>query len=67
VLVAANPLEYLTALCGTGAIRLNDATGRVERVGAVTYTIKDGIVYDAARRLDDVARIVKNAKKAASP
>lgn len=67
VLVAANPLENLKALYGTGAIRLDDATGRVERVGAVTYTIKDGILYDAARLLDDVARIVKDAKKTASP
>ena len=28
-------------------LRLNDKTGKMERVGGVKYTIKDGIVYDA--------------------
>ena len=43
-------------LYGTGAVKLNDQTGQVERVGGVKYTIKDGIVYDAKKLLADVAR-----------
>ena len=37
-------------------MRLNDETGKVERVGGVKCTIKDGIVYDAKQLLADVAR-----------
>ena len=65
VVVAENPLQNFKVLYGTGAVRLNDATGEVERVGGVKYTIKDGIVYDAKELLDDVARMVERAK--ASP
>jgi imidazolonepropionase-like amidohydrolase len=61
VVVSANPVADLKVLYGTGTVRLNDETGQVERVGGVTYTIKDGIVYDARRLLADVARIVADA------
>src|SRR6185295_18339614 len=44
VVVDQNPLTNLKVLFGTGAVRLNDKTGRAERVGGVKYTIKDGIV-----------------------
>jgi hypothetical protein len=36
-------------------------------VGGVKYTIKDGIVYDAQRLLEDVARIVEDAKRRGTP
>ncbi|MGD8868222.1 MAG: amidohydrolase family protein [Gemmatimonadales bacterium] len=62
VVVERNPVEDLKVLYGTGTIRLNDETGEIERVGGVKYTIKDGIVYDAKRLLNDVARIVEQAK-----
>ncbi|MBI4408399.1 MAG: amidohydrolase family protein [Gemmatimonadetes bacterium] len=62
VLVEANPIANLKVLYGTGAIRLNEQTGKVERVGGVKYTIKDGIVYDAKQLLADVAKIVEDAK-----
>ena len=58
VIVDQNPLQNLKVLYGTGAVRLNDATGRVERVGGISYTIKDGIVYDAKKLLADVAAMV---------
>ncbi|HEY8458990.1 MAG TPA: amidohydrolase family protein [Blastocatellia bacterium] len=64
IIVPENPVANLKALYGTGAIRLNDQTGQVERVGGVKWTIKDGIVYDAKKLLEDVARIVENAKAA---
>ncbi len=58
VIVDQNPLQNLKVLYGTGAVRLNETTGRAERVGGVKYTIKDGIVYDARQLLADVARMV---------
>ena len=33
------------------------------RVGGVKYTIKDGIVYDAGKLLEDVRDMVKAAKE----
>jgi imidazolonepropionase-like amidohydrolase len=62
VLVAENPLHNLKVLYGTGTTRL-DAAGDVVQVGGVRYTIKDGIVYDAPRLLQDVARMVEEAKR----
>lgn len=62
VIVEENPLENLKVLYGTGAVRLNDETGRPERVGGVKYTIKDGIVYDARQLLADVAEMVREQK-----
>jgi cytosine/adenosine deaminase-related metal-dependent hydrolase len=64
VIVEENPLENLKVLYGTGAVKLNDETGEVERVGGVKYTIKDGIVYDAKQLLEDVAAMVEEAKQA---
>lgn len=61
VVVAENPLANLKVLYGTGAIRV-DESNRPVRVGGVRYTIKDGIVYDAAALLADVRRIVAQAK-----
>ena len=64
VMVDQNPLQNLKVLYGTGAARLNDRTGRVERVGGIRYTIKDGIVYDAKQLLADVAAMVEKQKAA---
>ena len=63
VVVPENPIANLKVLYGTGHLRLNDKTGRMERVGGVKYTIKDGIVYDARTLLDDVAAMVQKQKK----
>jgi imidazolonepropionase-like amidohydrolase len=62
VIVDQNPLENFKVLYGTGAVKLNDDTGKVERVGGVKYTIKDGIIYDAKKLLADVAKMVEKAK-----
>jgi imidazolonepropionase-like amidohydrolase len=64
IIAPENPVANLKALYGTGAIRLNDQTGQVERVGGVKWTIKDGIVYDAKKLLEDVAQMVEKAKAA---
>ena len=63
VLVEENPLANFKVLYGTGAIRVNDETGNVERVGGVRYVVKDGIVYDAKKLLADVEAMVIAAKK----
>ena len=62
VLLDENPLENLKVLYGTGAVKLNDETRQVERVGGVEYTIKDGIVYDAKALLEDVEQMVEKQK-----
>ena len=62
VIVEENPLENLKVLFGTGALKLNDETGQVERVGGVRWTIKDGIVYDAKALLAEVRAMVDAAR-----
>ncbi len=62
VIVPENPVANLKVLYGTGAVRLNEKTGKAERVGGIKHTIKDGIVYDARRLLADVARMVEKQK-----
>ncbi|NNK72969.1 MAG: amidohydrolase, partial [Flavobacteriaceae bacterium] len=49
------------ALYGTGAIKLTE-DNEVVRVGGVKYTIKDGIIYDAKRLLEEVKAMVDDAK-----
>ncbi len=61
VVVGANPIENLGVLYGTGAIHLTE-DNKVERIGGVRYTIKDGIVYDAKQLLADVRSMVRKAK-----
>ena len=63
VIVPENPLHNFKTLYGTGFERLGK-DGKVERVGGVRFTIKDGIVYDAHKLLADVAAMVE-AQKAA--
>ncbi|MDX1314185.1 MAG: amidohydrolase family protein, partial [Eudoraea sp.] len=62
VLVSENPLENLKVLYGTGAIKLTE-DNQVVRVGGVSYTIKDGIIYDAKALLKEVAEMVALEKK----
>ena len=62
IIIGENPLVNLKVLYGTGAVKLNDTTGQVERVGGVEYTIKDGIIYDAKALLKEVADMVKKQK-----
>jgi hypothetical protein len=61
VVVEENPLANLKVLYGTGAIKV-DENNQPIRVGGVKYTIKDGIIYDAAELREDVRRIVREAK-----
>jgi hypothetical protein len=63
VIVKENPLQNFKTLYGTGTLRLNEQTQKLERVGGVSYTIKDGIVYDAKKLLADVAEMVAAEKR----
>jgi imidazolonepropionase-like amidohydrolase len=63
VVVDANPLENLKVLYGTGAVKLDDETGEIGRVGGIEYTVKDGIVYNAKELLADVREMVRRAKQ----
>lgn len=62
VIVKGNPLANLKLLFGTGTVKLNDATGRVERVGGIAYTVKDGIIYDAAKLRAEIRDMVAKSK-----
>ncbi len=62
VVVDENPLHNLKVLYGTGTPRMDFETGITTRVGGIKYTIKDGIVYDAQRLLEDVRDMVRRAK-----
>ncbi len=65
VIVPENPLHNFKTLYGTGFERLGK-DGKVERIGGVKWTIKDGIVYDAKALLADVERMVAEQKRAAT-
>ena len=62
VIVDENPLANFKVLYGTGAVKINE-NNEVVRVGGITTTIKDGIVYDAKQLLKDVENMVKKAKR----
>lgn len=62
VLVEENPLANFKVLYGTGAIKLTDEN-EVVRVGGVKYTIKDGIIYDAKKLLQDIKEMVDSKKE----
>jgi imidazolonepropionase-like amidohydrolase len=62
VLVDQNPLENLKIFYGTGWMKLNDKTGKNERVGGIKYVVKDGIVYEPSKLLADVAAMVQKQK-----
>ncbi len=61
VVLADNPLANFKVLYGTGHIRLGD-DGKPHRTGGVKLTIKDGIVFDAAKLRADVRHMVAEDK-----
>ena len=65
VVVSENPLRNFKLLYGSGHYRLLD-DGTPGYVRGLRYTIKDGIVYDSDKLLQDVRNIVA-AAKAESP
>lgn len=67
LVVEENPIHNLKVLFGTGAVKLNDETGRPDRIGGVRWTIKDGIVFDAKQLLADVAEMVEEQRRNPPP
>ena len=63
LVVDENPLENFKILYGTGHTRLDLAAGKVNKIKALRYTIKGGIIYDSAQLLDDVKNIVARQKQ----
>jgi hypothetical protein len=61
LVVEGDPLANLKLLYGTGHLRLGP-DGRATRSGGVRYTIKDGIVYDAAALRAEVREMVRAAR-----
>lgn len=60
ILIDENPLENFKFLYPTGVIDIKD--NKIVRRGGVKWTIKDGFVYHAPTLLEDVKRIVAEAK-----
>jgi len=56
-----NPLVDFKLLYGTGAMRLNDTTGKVEWRRALRWTIKSGLVFHAQTLLTDVRNMVQTS------
>ena len=65
VIVRENPLRNFKVLYGTGHFKLNK-DNQPSRTKGIRYTIKDGIVYDAAQLLKDVRDIVATQKTRAN-
>jgi len=61
ILVSENPLKNLKVLYGTGAIKLTEKN-EVVRAGGVSYTISNGVIYDAKGLLEKVRDMVQEAK-----
>ncbi len=62
-LVRGNPVSNFKLLYGTGHMRLNRDSGELERAGGVSYTVKDGVVFDAKALLKDVRLMVSRARE----
>jgi len=66
VVVDGNPAYNLRFLYSFGALTLNDDEQMVRTEGIV-HTIKDGIVVENDRLMDEVARMVAASKRGVSP
>lgn len=60
-IVDGNPLHNMKVLYGTGVELAEE--GKIVRRGGVKFTIKDGVVFDAPALLEDVRRMVRDAKE----
>ncbi len=61
LIVDRNPAYNLAFLYGFGANTL-DASGQMVRTAGIIHTIKDGVVMENARLLEEVARMVKASR-----
>ncbi len=66
MIVDGNPAYNLRFMYSFGALRLNE-DGEMERTRGIVHTIKDGIVTNNARLMEEVARMVANSKTGVGP
>ncbi len=66
LLVDGNPAENLRYLYPFGAIRM-DENQQMYRTKGIIYTIKDGVVVDNAKVMEEVARMVAESKENVGP
>ena len=66
LVVDGNPAENLRYLYPFGAIRKRDDDS-MYRTQGIVYTIKDGVVVDNAKVMEEVARMVAESKATAGP
>ncbi len=66
IIVDGNPAYNLRFLYSFGALRL-DARGDMIRTRGIVHTIKDGIVTNNARLMEEVARMVARSKQGVEP
>ena len=66
VLVDGNPAYNLRFLYSFGALRL-DENGVMERTRGIVHTIKDGVVINNARLMQEVERMVAASKEGIGP
>ncbi len=66
LIVDGNPAENLRYLYPFGAIRKNEDHS-MYRTQGIVYTIKDGVVVDNAKVMEEVARMVAESKVGAGP
>lgn len=62
VIVKGNPIANLKLLFATGTLKLDDATGKAQRVGGIAWTVKDGIFYEGKALRADIRAIVARSK-----
>ena len=62
VLVDGSPLYNLRFMYSFGALHLNDA-GEMVRSKGIVHTIKDGVVIENARLMEEVERMVADSKE----
>ena len=65
ILVEGNPLKNMKYLYPTGVMEMID--GELVKKGGVQWTIKDGYVYDAPALLEDVKKMVAEARRSKIP
>jgi len=66
IIVDGNPAYNLRFLYSFGALRL-DKDGKMIRTKGIVHTIKDGIVTNNARLMEEVARMVAKSKVGVGP
>ncbi len=66
ILVDGSPLENLRFLYSFGAVTL-DNSDEMYRTDGIIHTIKDGVVVNNDKLMEEVARMVKESKEGAEP